>query len=85
MRVLRLNEKKTIYLVSANVDRFKKVFFLYEVAIAARLKSLSFQQKFLPNEKKALYCFTLVFFYLKGGNLESASLACISDFVHNKV
>ena len=81
MRAFRLNENKPIYLVLANVDE-RKTFFLYEVTIAACLKSLSFQQIFSPKEKKAIYCFTFVsFFYLKRGNLEAASLACITDFV----
>ena len=59
----------------------KSFFLAYDVTIAACLKSLSFQQIFLPKQKKPLYCFTFFFFYPKGGNFEAASLACISDLL----
>ena len=64
----------------------KKTFFLYEVIITACLKSLLFQQIFSPKQKKVLYCLTFCFFfYLKRGNFEAASPACITDFVNKSV
>ena len=60
----------------------RKTFFSLKVTIAACLKCLSFQQVFSPKEKKSALLYHFCFFlYLKGGNLEGASLACISNFV----
>ena len=82
MRVFQFTENKLNYLILANVGSKKKFFsIVYDVKIAVCLKSLSFQQIFSRNDKKALYCFIFVF-SLKGGTyLEAASLAFISEFV----
>ena len=61
------------------MSKVSKTFFLYELTIAACLKSLT-SQIFSPKEKKAL-CFNLFFFYLKRGNLKAASLAYINGLL----
>ena len=63
MRAFQLTEDKLIYFALENIDG-KKKFFFYEITIAACLKSFSFQQIFLPKEKKTLYCFIFVSFFI---------------------
>ena len=58
----------------------RKTFFLYEVTIAACLISLTLTDIFTKREKSGILFQFYFFFYLKGGNLEAASTACISDF-----
>ena len=73
MHVFRLTENKSIDLVLPNVRSKKKCFF-QEATIAACLKFLSFNRYFDRKRKK---CYIVSsFFYLKGGKLEAASLAC---------
>ena len=63
MRVIRLTENKLIYLVLATVGS-KKNFFLYEVTLAAWLKSFSFQQIFPPRQKKRYIVLLLFYFFI---------------------
>ena len=47
--------------------------------------SLSHLKKYFYQKKKsATFVLLLFLFYLKGGNLDAASLACISDFVDKR-
>ena len=68
MRAFRLTgtEKKLIYLVLANVTNVHNchIYHSLNVIMAACLKSLSFQQIFSLNEKKALYCFIFLSFFI---------------------
>ena len=66
------------------MSEVRKNFFLYDVTIAACLKNLShFNRYFRQKRKKPDIVSPL--FYLKGGNLKAASLACISNFVDKNV
>ena len=64
MRVFRLTENKLIYLVLANVGS-KKNSFLYEVTLAAWLKSLISTDIFPNTEKSAILFYFNFFFYLE--------------------
>ena len=66
MRAFQLTEDKLIYFALENIDG-KKKFSFYEITIAACLKSLSFQQIFLPKEKKKRYIVLLLFLFLTEG------------------
>ena len=84
MRVFRLTEKKLIYLVLTNVG-IKKNFF------SVQMYNCDMPQTFLIStdsltkiEKNAILFYFSFFSYLKGSNLEAASLACINDFIDKK-
>ena len=66
MREFRLTEKKTIYLVLADVLSEKKFFLVYDVTIAACFESLSFQQIFSSKEKKRCIVSFLFLFLFEG-------------------
>ena len=84
MRVFRLTEKKSLYLVLRNVGSKKKVFFSLRCHNCGIPQiSLISTDIFTKREKSAILFHFCFFFYLKGSNLEAASLACtpISNFI----
>ena len=69
------------------MSRVRKTFFLvYDVTIYGTLQISLISTDILTKREKALpilFHFSF-FFYMKGGNLKAASLACISNFVGEK-
>ena len=79
MRVFQLTENKPIYFVLTNVVSKKKLF-----STTLRLRHASNLSYFHQRRKKVSNCFICFYFYLKGGNLAAALLACINDFVDKR-
>ena len=86
MRVFRLREKISIYLVLANVGS-KKVFFFSVQRRNCGMSHISLISTDIStkSQKSALLLHFSFFFYMKGGNLDAASKACISNFVDKNV
>ena len=76
MRVFQLTEDKLIYFAFENIDG-KKKFFSTKSQLRHASNLSHFNRYFYQKKKKRYIVLLLFLFYLKGDNLEAASLACI--------